>query len=152
LDHGEARFLLPMGDTLAAFVARNRSKQLRLATDGLPENSPEQGRPPTEMTLNVRWFLESSGIEDVGDLGGGLYYAPGPFRTPSEPADPGRTDRPDADFHGDVNFAQTAFPEVRGVPGYQNAGDTRCMATLARIALSMVASAVKAPAAIVPFG
>ena len=49
-------------------------------------------------------------------------------------------------------FAQTAFPEVRGVPGCQNAGDTRCMATLARIALSMVASAVKARTAIVPFG
>ena len=61
------------------------------------------------MTLNVRCFLESSGIEDVGDLGGGLYYAPGPFRTPREPADPSRSDRPDADFHGDVNFALTAF-------------------------------------------
>jgi hypothetical protein len=64
------------------------------------------------MTLNVRCFLESSRIKDVGDLGGGLYYAPGPFRTPREPAEPGRTDRRDADFHGDVNFAQTEFSEV----------------------------------------
>jgi hypothetical protein len=68
--------LLPIGSTLAAFVARKRCKLLQLDTDGLPENSPEQGRPPTEMTLNVRCFLESSGIEAVGDLGGGLYYAP----------------------------------------------------------------------------
>ena len=102
--------LLPIGSTLDAFVARNRCKRLRLDTSGVPENSPEQGRPPTEMTLNVRWFLESSRIEDVGDLGGGLYYAPGPFRTPREPADPGRTDRSDArTFHGDVNFALTVF-------------------------------------------
>jgi len=86
----------PIGPTLAAFVARNRSKRLRLDTSGVPENSPEQGRPPTEMTLNVRCFLESSRIEDVGDLGGGLYYAPGPERTPREPADLGRTNRSDA--------------------------------------------------------
>jgi hypothetical protein len=101
--------LWPMGNTLDAFVARNRGKLLRLDTSGVPENSPEQGRPPTEMTLNVRCFLESSRIEDVGDLGGGLYYAPGQFRTPREPADPGLSYRPDADFHGDVNFALTAF-------------------------------------------
>ena len=30
--------LVPIGDTLAAFVARNRCKRLRLDTDGLPEN------------------------------------------------------------------------------------------------------------------
>jgi hypothetical protein len=109
LDRCEARFSAPIGPTLAAFVARDRGKLLRLDTHGLPENSPQQGRPPTEITLNVRWLVESSGIEDVGDLGGGLYYAPGPVRTPREPADPGRTDRPDADFHDDVNFALTAF-------------------------------------------
>src|SRR5215208_2978298 len=36
-------------------------------------------------------------------------------------ADPGRSDRPDADFHGDVNFGLTAFSEVhskgRSTPG-----------------------------------
>jgi hypothetical protein len=35
------------------------------------------------MTLNVRGLFEASGIEAVGGLGGGLYYAPGPFRTGS---------------------------------------------------------------------
>src|SRR5215212_9619400 len=111
LGSGQSAALLLIGSTLDAFVARKRCKLLRLDTDGLPENSPEQGRPPTEMTLNVRWFLESSRIEDVGDLGGGLYYAPGPFRTPRERARGSWPNGPVrcSDFHGDVNFAFTEF-------------------------------------------
>jgi hypothetical protein len=51
-----------------------------------------------------------------------------------------------------ANFVYTAFPEIRGVPGCQNAGDARRLATLTRIAPGIVASAEKARPAIVPFG
>jgi hypothetical protein len=68
------------------------------------------------MMPNVRCLVEASGIEAVGGLGGGLYYAPGPFRTPRKPADPGRTDRSDADFHGDVNFALQLSEKSRSFP------------------------------------
>ena len=57
----------PIGDMLAAFVARNRCKRLRLDTDGLPENSPAQGRPLKEITPNM-----SDGWRPRNEAFGGL--------------------------------------------------------------------------------
>jgi hypothetical protein len=60
--------LLPMGDTLAAFVARNRCKLLRLDTDELPENFGLTLPEPSERLfygtprklLDLEGFLRSS--------------------------------------------------------------------------------------------
>jgi hypothetical protein len=53
---------------LATTEARNRCKLLRLDTDGLPENSPAQGRPPTEITPNVRWLFRDGRKMDLKKL------------------------------------------------------------------------------------
>jgi hypothetical protein len=91
--------LLPIGIALAAFVARNPCELLRLDTDGL---SGEFGRVEQAADGKYADCYDALGSrprdEAVGGLGGGLYYAPGPFRTGSR-----RT------FAAGVNSSLTAF-------------------------------------------
>ena len=74
--------LLPIGIALAAFVARNRGKRLRLDTDGLSGEFGRVRRPPTE-SMPIAMTLGSPRDEAVGGLGGGLSYASDPFPTGS---------------------------------------------------------------------